>query len=401
MKNKKFVTVALAVLLSANVFLVDGCGKKEADVVQHDYEDYAGDYGEYADSGYLDDSDDSYTGTDSVIKINFEGEEGAELNGKIESITPSGTGLLIANTTEGNLFLLDPDIDFYFEDSKIKSYKITDNSNINDLTYANYHIVYGENGFVYYDTIGEYADSYEADSYAYPEYVYTFENIQKIDIADARDLILMTDEARYYVFVDKEGRVCVDYRNSSDEEYTRFSDVPFAEGESEGKQVVVSKSAYQFILTEDQELFYIKNGNFTVDFGRNVEGVSIDYIDLTDKIGGKVTDIYNLENNTECCYVVDEDHNIYYVSVDFGDDITVNEIAKVDDITVTDIQGFSGQNENMLIRADDGSYYYNDGVSGDIRKIEELDQTYKKAVLLMDEDIIALGYDGYFYIIGD
>ena len=55
----------------------------------------------------------------------------------------------------------------------------------------------------------------------------------------------------------------------------------------------------------------------------------------------------------------------------------------------------------MLIRADDGSYYYNDGVSGDIRKIEKLDQTYKKAILLMDEDIIALGNDGYFYIIGD
>lgn len=389
-KNKKFVTMAFAVLLSANVFLVDGCGKKESEVMQEDYEDYA-------DIGYIEDSDDSDIGSESVIKINFEGEEGAELNGKIESITPSGTGLLIANTTEGNLFLLDPDIDFYFEDSKIKSYKMTDHSNISDLTYANQHVVYGENGFVYYDTIGEYVESYEADSYALPEYVYTFGNIQKIDIADARDLILMTDEARYYVFVDKEGRVCVDYRNSSDEEYTRFSDVPFAEGESEGKQVVVNKSAYQFILTEDQELFYIKN----VDFGGNVESVSIDYIDLTDKIGGKVTDIYNLENNTECCYAVDEDHNIYYVSVDFGDDITVNEIAKVNDITVTDIQGFSGQNENMLIRADDGSYYYNDGVSGDIKKIEKLDQTYKKAVLLMDEDIIALGNDGYFYIIGD
>lgn len=395
MKNKKFVTVAFAVLLSANVFLLDGCGTKESEVMQEDYEDYA-DIG-YIE--YIEDSDDSDIGTESVIKINFEGEEGAELNGKIESFSPSDTSLLIASTTEENLFLLEPYIDFYFEDSKIKSYKITDNSNINDLTYANYHIVYGKNGFVYYDTIGEYAESYDADSYAFPEYVYTFENIQKIDIADARDLILMTDEARYYVFVDKEGRVCVDYRNSSDEEYTRFSDVPFAEGESEGKQVVVNKSTYQFILTEDQELFYIKNGNFTVDFGRNVESVSIDYIDLTDKIGGKVTDIYNLENNTECCYAVDEEHNIYYVSVDFGDDITVNEIAKINDITVTDIQGFSGQNENMLIRADDGSYYYNDGVSGDIRKIDKLDQTYKKAVLLMDGNIIALGNDGYFYII--
>lgn len=396
--NKKFVTMAFAVLLSANVFLVDGCGKKESEVVQQNYEDY-GDYEDYADIGYIEGSDDSYTGTDSVIKINFEGEEGAELNGKIESFIPSDTSLLVANTTDGNLFLLEPYIDFYFEDSKIKSYKITDNSNINNLTYANYHIVYGENGFVYYDTIGEYVESYEADSYALPEYIYTFENIQKIDIADARDLILMTDEARYYVFVDKEGRVCVDYRNSSDEEYTRFSDVPFAEGESEGKQVVVNKSAYQFILTEDQELFYIKNGNFTVDFGRNVESVSIDYIDLTDKIGGKVTDIYNLENNTECCYAVDEDHNIYYVSVDFGDDITVNEIAKVNDITVAGIQGFSGQNENMLIRADDGSYYYNDGVSGSVSKIEKLDQTYQKVVLLMDGNIIALGNDGYFYII--
>ena len=53
----------------------------------------------------------------------------------------------------------------------------------------------------------------------------------------------------------------------------------------------------------------------------------------------------------------------------------------------------------VRIRTDDGSYYYNDSAFGNTREIENLDQTYKKAVLLMDGNILALGNDGYLYII--
>ena len=129
------------------------------------------------------------------------------------------------------------------------------------------------------------------------------------------------------------------------------------------------------------------------------EGAEINYIDLTDEIGGKVTDIFNLQNDEQNCYVVDEDNNIYCVSIDWGYDITVNKIAQMDNVTITDIQGFYGDNENVLIRTSDGSYYYHDGISDDISKIDNLDQTYKKAILLSDGNIIALGNDGYLYII--
>lgn len=113
-----------------------------------------------------------------------------------------------------------------------------------------------------------------------------------------------------------------------------------------------------------------------------------------------------------CCAYVDANNRVcvdykgsLYSNVAFSegdserDNVAVNEIAKIDNITITDTQGFSGQSENMLIRGDDGSYYYNDGDSGLVREIENLDQTYKKAVLLMDENILALGEDGYLYII--
>ncbi|MBD5547890.1 MAG: hypothetical protein HDQ97_10900 [Lachnospiraceae bacterium] len=395
-KSKKSVNAVFAVLVLAHVFTLYGCGRKESDSSQEDYEDYIG----IEDS---EDSEDSYIWSESVFKINFEGDENAELNGKIESVSPAGTSMLVANTTEGKLFLLDPYIDFYLEDSKIKYYMITDNSHIDDLVYANEHIASGKNQFVYFDTIGEYAESgdnfAESDSYALPEYIYTFSNIQKVDLPDAQNVIFITGDAAYYAYIDTENHVRVDYRDSLSGEYTTYSNVAFIEGESERDNVAVSKGIYQFILTEEQELFYIKNGNVSIDFAGQGKGASINYVDLTDEIGGKVIDIYNLENSADGCYVVDEDHNIYCVSVGLGDDITVNEIAKMDNITITDIQGFYGQNENMLIRTDDGSYYYNDSDSGNTREIENLDQTYEKAVLLMDGNILALGNDGYLYII--
>lgn len=399
-KSKKCVNVVFAVLVLAHVFTLYGCGKKESDSSQEDYEDYISVEDSIEDS---EDGEDSYIWSESAFKVDFEGDESAELNGKIESISPAGTSMLVANTTEGKLFLLDPYIDFYLEDSKIKYYMITDNSHIDDLVYANEHIANGRNQFVYFEMFGEYAESdenfSESGSYALPEYIYTFKDMQKVDLPDAQNVILVTGDADCYAYIDTDNHMCVGYRSSSSEVHKTYSNVAFIEGESERDNVTVSKSIYRFVLTEDQELFYIENGSTSTNFAGQGEGASINYVDLTDEIGGKVTDIYNLENTADSCYAVDEDHNIYCVSVGLGDDIIVNEIAKMDNVTITDIQGFSGQNENILIRDDGGSYYYNDGDSGNIREIENIDQTYEKAVLLMDGNILALGNDGYLYII--
>ncbi len=405
-KSKKYVNAVFAVLVLAHAFTLYGCGKKESDSSQEDYEDYISIEDSIVDSEDGEDSEDSgdaYVWSESAFKVDFEGDESAELNGKIESISPAGTLMLVANTTEGKLFLLDPYIDFYLEDSKIKYYMITDNSHIGDLAYANEHIANGKNQFVYFNTIGEYAELEEnfseSGSYALPEYVYTFNNIQKVDLPNAQNIIFITADAGYCVYVDTDNHVGADYKDFSSGEYTTYSDVVFVEGENEIENVAVSKGIYQFVLTENQELFYIKNGGVSINFAGQGEGASINYVDLTDEIGGKVTDIYNLENSADGCYAVDEDHNIYCVSVGLGDDITVNKIVNMDNVTITDIQGFSGQNENILIRTDDGSYYYNDSAFGNTREIENLDQTYKKAVLLMDGNILALGNDGYLYII--
>lgn len=393
---KKCVNVVLAVLVLAHVFTLYGCGKKESDSSQEDYEDYI-------DIEDLEDGEDAYTWRESVFKVDFEGDESAELNGKIESISPASASMLVANTTGGKLFLLDPYIDFYLEDSEIKYYMITDNSHIDDFVYANEHIANGKNQFVYFDMIGEYAEpdeNYsESGSFALPEYIYTFENIQKVDLPDAQNVILVTDDADCYAYIDTDNHMCVGYRSSSSEVHTTYSNVAFIEGERERDNVAVSKGIYRFVLTKDQELLYIKNASISPIFSIQGEGAAINYLDLTGEIGGKVTDIYNLENSTDACYVVDEEHNIYCVTVGLGDDITVNKIATMDNVTITDIQGFSGQNENIIVRVDDGSYYYNDGDSGNIRKIEIIDQTYEKAVLLMDGNILALGNDGYLYII--
>lgn len=400
-KSKKCVNVVFAVLVLAHAFTLYGCGKKESDSSQEDYEDYISIEDSIED---LEDSEDSYIWSESAFEIDFEGDESVELNGKIESISPSSTSMLVVNTTEGKLFLLDPYIDhFYLGDSKIEYYLITDNSHIDDLVYANEHIVNGKNQFVYFEMIGEYAESdenfSESGSYALPEYIYTLKNMQKVDQPDAQNVILVTDDADCYAYIDTDNHMCVGYRSSSSEVHKTYSNVAFIEGESERDNVAVSKGIYRFVLTKDQELFYIKNVSISPIFSMQGEGAAINYIDLTDEIGGKVTDIYNLENSTDACYVVDEDYNIYYVSVGLGDDITVNKIAQMDNVTITDIQGFSGQNENILIRVDDGSYYYNDSDSGNTREIENLDETYKKAVLLMDGNILALGNDGYLYVI--
>lgn len=93
-KSKKCVNVVFAVLVLAHAFTLYGCGKKESDSSQEDYEDYIS----------IENSEDSNIWSESAFKIDFEGDESAELNGKIESISPARTSMLIADTTEGKLF---------------------------------------------------------------------------------------------------------------------------------------------------------------------------------------------------------------------------------------------------------------------------------------------------------
>lgn len=406
-KINLFVKSGIAVMILANVCSLTGCGKKESESKQTDLErlmEDAEDTEYYVDGIDGSDGEDTGSWNGEVYKIEIEGNDGAALNGKITSILLADDSFVLAGTEEGSLFMLMPNIYYFQEDSEIKSYKITDGCNISDLAYANQHIAYGKNRFVYFDMIGGYEnvdEMHTLDSIAMPEYVYTFENVQKADLENAQSLIYMTNDAAFCAYVDMDGQVCANYKDYSSKEYTTYSDVAF-EGDTERNDVAVSKGIFQFVLTEDQELFYIKNANTASDYGGNVQGVSLGYTDLTDEIGVKVRDIYNLQNYTGCCYAVDEEQNIYYVSVKWGDEITVNKITQFELGTIADIQGFSGTNEKMLIKTEDGSYYYYDDDSYvSTRKIDALDGSYKNAVMLMEGDILALGNDGYLYVVED
>lgn len=123
-------------------------------------------------------------------------------------------------------------------------------------------------------------------------------------------------------------------------------------------------------------------------------------MDFTDQIDGKVKDIYNLQNYTECCYAVDEEQNIYYVSADGFEDSTVEKITQFENGTITDILGFSGKKEEMLIRTQEGAYYFYDGYDYiSTENVDTLNENCKSAVLLMEGDILALGDDGYLYVV--
>ncbi len=62
------------------------------------------------------------------------------------------------------------------------------------------------------------------------------------------------------------------------------------------------------------------------------------------------------------------------------DEVEVTLLTQFQDGKIADIKGFAGQNEKILIRTDNGSYYYTyyDG----IKKIEAIGSNYKSAVLL-------------------
>lgn len=246
------------------------------------------------------------------------------------------------------------------------------------------------------------ADLYMLESMSdMPDLTYTFENMQKENLPDDENLIYLTEDAAFCVYEDTSHHVRAGYRDSSDKEYTMFGDVVF-EGDTERTDVTVDKSIFSFLLTTQQELFFIRKGNLFTDLADNVNGISVSYTNLTDQIDAKVTDIYNLLNNKECCYAVDDEQNIYYVSAENLDDSNVERITQFEDGTITDIQGFAGTKDEMLIKTAEGAYYFYDADSlYPVRKVDALDETYKDAVLLMEGDILALGNDGYLYVIED
>lgn len=385
---KKFIKSGITVLLSVTIFLLTGCGGKRVEDTQADLESMMDKTAETFGNADVTGADEGDIGgwNGEVYKMEIEGDNGGALNGKISSILLADDSWVIASTTDGSLFMLEPSIYYMQEESEIKSYKITDDSHINDIIYANQHMAYGKNHFVYFDMTQGYEEL-------------GIDNVQKADLAEDKNLLFMTNDAAFCAYVDADNHVRVNYKDSSSGEYTTYSDVVF-EGDVERNDITVGMSVFRFMTTEAQELFFIKKGNTASDYGGNVQAVSISYIDLTDKAGVKVRDIYNLQNDTSCCYVVDEEQNIYYMSVDMGDEITVNEITQFELGTITDIQGFAGMNEKMLIRTEDGAYYYYSGNSYvATRKIDALDGNYKNAVLLMEGDILALGNDGYLYVV--
>lgn len=393
--QERFLKSGITALLLV-VWVLTGCGKREDEDQQKDWENTMED---------AESSTGSWRG--DVYQFELEGKNADALNGKIASILLADDSWVYASTADGSLFMLCPSIYYSQEDSEIKSYEITDDCGINELLYADQHIAYGKNHFVYFDMMEGFDEEAMADLYMLeslsdmPDIAYTFENMQKEALSDDRNLIFLTEDAAFYVYEDTDHHIRAGYKDSYSEEYTTYADVIF-EGDTERSGVVADKSIFRFLLTEDNELLYIKKASIASDLADNVEGVSVSYADLTNQIDVKVTDIYNLLNNTECCYAVDEEQNIYYVSTVDLDDISAEKITQFENGTIADIQGFAGMNDEMLIKTEEGAYYFCDSDSlYPVRKVDALDGNYKDAVLLMEGDILALGNDGYLYVIED
>lgn len=424
-KNKKQIRTIVVMAVAVGILMLTGCGKKKEESQQSDWEDLMEDaqetFGDTGESGDADDWDDREAVEDSADDADFdeegwsgdcyrfelEGKNAAALNGKITSILLADDSRVYASTADGGLFLLRPSVYFSKEETEIKSYPITEDCGISELVYADQHIAYGKNHFVYFEMMegfdeAEMEELYMMESLAdMPDIAYTFENMQKGVLSGDLNLIFLTEEASFYVYEDTDHHVCAGYKDYFSEEYTTFADVLF-EGDSERNGVTLEKSIFRFVLTKDQELLFIRKGNVTSDLADNVEGVSVSYVDLTDQIDGNVTDIYNMLNSTEYCYAVDEEQNIYFVSAIDPDSPTAEKIAQFEQGTIADIQGFAGTNEEMLIKTEEGAYYFCDSDSlYPVRKVEALDGNYKNAVLLMEGDILALGNDGYLYVVED
>ncbi len=418
-KLGRIVNAVFAVTLSVGIMSLTGCGGKAGGSTQETknnvpdrYEEAEDPAAEWEESGDYEDSDDyaDLIGGDDdsgmsggpAYKINLEGNDSAELDGKIASIVPTGSGCVIANTAAGDLFFMTTEEVYYFmpEDSKVKTYKITDNSGIDELLYANDNTAFGNGSFVYFqkEWVPEDEWAMPEEGGNLPEYIYTFTNLNQANLADAKSLLMVADNGNFYAYVNDQNGVSAGGKDAYSDESITYS-VKFCEDETEKSDVVVEKGIYNFVLTKDNELFCLRNSEMSGLFGDEKNAI-LNYIDITDQINGKITDIYPVMNSTDYCYVVDEDNQIYFVEAVWSDEITVSLIAKFDDGAIEDIQGTAGSGEAMLIRTSDGSYYFHDGDSDRAERIETLDSAYKNVVwLTMDENILALGNDGYLYLI--
>ncbi|MCM1183302.1 MAG: hypothetical protein NC337_08010 [Roseburia sp.] len=400
---KKFKTL-LKPVLTACLFLsllsLNGCGKKANDSLGMANDRLNAEIPSETEAAMeavgADSPMETKTDAGTVLKVHFEGEGSAQLNGKINSVVSADTGWLIADTADGKLFLLQPFPDFRFpEDSEVKYSEITDGCEFDSLIYANRNLAYGQDRLVYFEIVGDYADEdvYMLDSLALPEMVYTAENVKQTELSGGRSLLWVSDEAMCSVYADAEGNVRASYNN------TVYSDVGIVvDGEEQG-EVTIWKGICRFVLTDNQELLYIGSIHIDEDFSGAIYGISLDCTRLTDGADGKIEAIYDCQNDEEACYAVDEDNQIYYIENSWLEaDVSTELITRFEYGNITDIQGFGGSPKDILIRTDEDSYYYHGAYDG-LMKIEALDRTYKDAVLLMDTNVLALGNDGYLYMI--
>ncbi len=170
-KNRKWMKTGVVMLLFAGILTVTGCGKKKDEGLKADLEDLMEDaqetFGETEESdtadGYEDEAAADY-GAEGDMKgwrgdscrLEVDGENGGALNGKITSILLADDFFVYATTSEGGLFMLRPKIYFGPEDSEIKSDRITDGCDMNQLVYADQHTAYGNSRFVYFDRMEGY-----------------------------------------------------------------------------------------------------------------------------------------------------------------------------------------------------------------------------------------------------
>lgn len=427
----KRISVTALLLLFSAAFVFGGCGKKEKDSAEKedvalqdaeegDFEEESGADEEEQDAA-LEDTEhfsDVAGVAGSAVQLTFEGETAGALNGKIAAIAPCQTDCMIAQTTDGNLFLVKPDIEVYLKQFEAEAHQITDSGSFDGLIYADGHTACGQESVAYFEMREDYSeealnsivdeDPEDIDIEAYydalKQMVFVFDNLQETKLADADGVILVSEDADFCAYADKSGKVCADYRdsvNGDKKPYTTFSGVRFTGDGNERDDVEVKKAIYRFVLTKDNEVLLVREASTAVDFGGQVQDLSLVYTDLSvaDKIDSPIKDIFNVRLDEDYCYAVDEENRIWYVGYSWLDDgVTAEQVAQLPDGLITDVQGFSGTHETVLVGMEDGSWYYTyyDG----LQKVDGLDGSYRRALNISDESVVALGDDGYLYSVG-
>lgn len=409
------ISVTAFILLLSAAFVFGGCGREEeagdSVTMDSDAEDSTEESGADAEEPDVSLKDTEHYSdvvgvAGNAVQLVFEGENAEKVNGRIAAIAPCQSDYLIAQTTDGNLFLVKPDIAVYLDQFAVEAHQITDSGRFDSLSYADSHVAYGQESLAYFEMREDYSEENidalvedYSDIEAYydmvTQLVFVFDNLQEKEFADADGLILVTADADFCVYADKSGKVHVDYKGDD------FSRVTFVGDGTEREDVEAQKAIYQFILTKDKELLLIRQASAAEAPGGQVENVSLGYMDLAvgEKIDSPVRDIFNVRMDEDYCYAVDEENRIWYVGYDWLDHVvTAEQVAQLPDGVITDVQGFGGMHDIVMIGTEDGSWYYTyyDG----LQKVDGLDAGYKKAVNISDQSVIALRDDGWLYSVG-